>query len=324
MTCYDTVTCFHEPFGDSFYYGPERVSPTHMHDEVGIKTSGFEKRTYDVVLCNILDHVEVSEAVRLTIFDFSDHVLCSNYAVRTLLIIALQNGNKRVFIKDIAYHIVSPIHTPVAIAPSLSQYDMGPVDTTTPNPSILPCSVLSRFQFTFLIRDPRTAIPSLYRCTVPPLNEKTGMQMFLTSEIGYRELRLLLDYLYANDAHGRDNVCLIDADDLLENPAGIVRAYCQHVDLPFSKSMLSWGSDEDQARAVKAFAKFYGYHEDAIESTGMIPSSYPGRHYRSTLEDNEQWRSEYGEEGAAKIRKAVDDNMADYKYLKQFALQPLQ
>ncbi|MCJ1393035.1 hypothetical protein MMC18_005907 [Xylographa bjoerkii] len=260
-----------------------------MHNEAAIKKSGFEKSTYDVVLRNILDHAE--------------------------------NDNKRVFIKDIAYHIVSPIHTPVTIAPSLRQYDITPVDTKTSNPAVVPSSVLSKFQFTFLIRDPRTAISSLYRCTVPPLNEKTGMYMFLTSEVGYREMRLLLDYLYQDDAQRKDQVCLVDADDLLDDPTGIVKAYCERVGLPFSEDMLRWGSDENQARAKKAFAKYYGYHEDAIESTGLKPRPHPGKHYGSTEEENKKWRSKYGEDGARKIREVVDANIADYEYLKQFALK---
>ena len=61
MTCHETITCIHEPFGDSFYYGPERISPTYMHNEAAIKKSGFETSTYDVVLRNIFDYVEVSK-----------------------------------------------------------------------------------------------------------------------------------------------------------------------------------------------------------------------------------------------------------------------
>ena len=147
------------------------------------------------------------------------------------------------------------------------------------------------------------------------------MHMFLTSEIGYREMRLLVDYLYEDDAQRKEQVCLVDADDLLDNPAGIVKAFCERVSLPFSEDMLKWGSDEDQARAKKAFAKYYGYHEDAIESTGLKPRPHPGKHYGSTGEEDEKWRSKYGEEGARKIREVVDASIADYEYLKQFALK---
>ena len=147
------------------------------------------------------------------------------------------------------------------------------------------------------------------------------MHIFLTSEIGYREMRLLLDYLYQDDPQRKQQVCLIDADDLLDDPVGIVKAYCERVDLPFSEDMLTWSSEEDQTRAKKAFAKYYGYHEDAIESTGLKPRPHPGKHYGSPDEEDEKWRSKYGEDGARKIREVVDASMADYAYLKQFALK---
>jgi hypothetical protein len=34
-----------------------------------------------------------------------------------------------------------------------------------------------------------------------------------------------------------------------------------------------------------------------------------------------EWTKKYGPEGAALIRQAVDANMADYLYLKQFAMK---
>jgi hypothetical protein len=34
-----------------------------------------------------------------------------------------------------------------------------------------------------------------------------------------------------------------------------------------------------------------------------------------------EWREKYGEEGAALIRKTVNANMADYLFLKQFAMK---
>ena len=34
-----------------------------------------------------------------------------------------------------------------------------------------------------------------------------------------------------------------------------------------------------------------------------------------------EWRKKYGPEAAALIRKSVDENMADYLYLKQFAMK---
>lgn len=34
-----------------------------------------------------------------------------------------------------------------------------------------------------------------------------------------------------------------------------------------------------------------------------------------------QWREKYGEKGATIIRQAVDANLADYEYMKRFALK---
>jgi hypothetical protein len=50
MTQRDTLTCAHEPFGDSFYYGPERLSQRYADDAAGREASGFSKTTYKDVL----------------------------------------------------------------------------------------------------------------------------------------------------------------------------------------------------------------------------------------------------------------------------------
>jgi hypothetical protein len=52
MTQHDTITCFHEPFGDAFYYGPERLS-ARFPDEQARLSSGFSKSTYGSILESI-------------------------------------------------------------------------------------------------------------------------------------------------------------------------------------------------------------------------------------------------------------------------------
>lgn len=53
MTRRDSLTCLHEPFGDAFYYGPERMSSRFEHDEKGRVDSGFENSTFRTVLDRI-------------------------------------------------------------------------------------------------------------------------------------------------------------------------------------------------------------------------------------------------------------------------------
>ncbi|KAK1964697.1 hypothetical protein LY78DRAFT_132516 [Colletotrichum sublineola] len=138
------------------------------------------------------------------------------------------------------------------------------------NPTVLPLDVLRKFQWTFLIRHPRRSIPSYYRCTVPPLDEVTGFSNFSPSEAGYDELRRLFDFLVRERVVDEKDLMVIDADDLLDNPEGVIKAYCAHVGLDFSDNMLNW-SDEDTKFAQDKFAKWNGFHDDALSSTSLKP-----------------------------------------------------
>ena len=53
MTRRDTLHCIHEPFGDAYYYGPERLNPRYEDDEAGRDASGFAGTTYQDVLDGI-------------------------------------------------------------------------------------------------------------------------------------------------------------------------------------------------------------------------------------------------------------------------------
>jgi len=54
MTQRDTLTCVHEPFGDAFYYGPERLSSRYEDDEPARVKSGFADTTYKTVMDRLL------------------------------------------------------------------------------------------------------------------------------------------------------------------------------------------------------------------------------------------------------------------------------
>jgi hypothetical protein len=61
MTQRKTLSCVHEPFGDAFYYGPERLGSRYENDQEGREESGFADTTYADVLRSI---DESSEEVR--------------------------------------------------------------------------------------------------------------------------------------------------------------------------------------------------------------------------------------------------------------------
>ena len=157
----------------------------------------------------------------------------------------------------------------------------------------MPEAILKQFHFTFLIRHPRYSIPSYYRCTVPPLDDITGFYNFMPSEAGYDELRRTFDYLRevgqigpkvatrskpGTDGDSNVEICVVDADDLLDDPAGIIEAYCKSVGLDYDPSMLNWGTEEDHAQARDAFEKWNGFHNDAIESSELKPRQHVSRY----------------------------------------------
>lgn len=329
------LACVHEPFGDAFYYGPERLSPRYENDEETRETSGFGDSTYK------------------TIFDHIDRE---------------GSEGKRLFIKDIIHYLFPPDQQPAKIAPSLMPKRRGigtekahhgvngsngingvngvngatkqapfPYDTDAEpgNPTVVPKALLEQFHFTFLIRDPHSSIPSYYRCCIPPLDDLTGFHEFYPSEAGYDELRRFFDFTRdaglvgnrrAGEAKAAANgdgdlpeICLIDADDLLDDPEGVLKVYCHSVGLEFTSDMLNWDNEEDQTRAKAAFEKWKGFHEDAIDSTDLKPRTHK-KEAKSEAQWDAEWKEKYGAKAAKVIRDTVDRNMADYHYLKQFAL----
>ncbi|KAL8836440.1 MAG: hypothetical protein Q9170_002928 [Blastenia crenularia] len=288
ITRRDILSIYHEPFGDPFYFGPEKISPAWQQwPPDKIAKSGKSHYTYDLVLQTILNN--------------------------------MKEPKKRVFLKDIAYHIIPPSHSPNTQPTSL-QKNFAPNEP--PNPSLFPTSILRSFRFVFLIRKPSAAIPSLHRCFIPPLSSLTEMHTIDATELGYRELRLLFDYLYppaSRTSSAPDGQpILIDADDLLANPEAIIRSVCDRLSFPFSSSMLSWPSKEDHDFAYSLFEKYAGYHQDALDSTGLEPKT-PGRHKLREEEDGE-WRERYGDDAARMIREIVDGCQEDYEYLRGFRM----
>ncbi|KAF8254026.1 hypothetical protein K440DRAFT_648670 [Wilcoxina mikolae CBS 423.85] len=285
MTRKDVLTCVHEPFGEPFYYShDERLGSRYGADTDAMRRvreeTGYAKVTYKDV------------------FDDIDRQ-------------AAETG-KRVFIKDIAHYLIPPVSYKerVQIAPSLVDDDDK---DGIKNPTVVPLSRLRDFHFTFLIRHPKRSIPSYYRCTRPPLSELTGFHHFLAEEAGYRELRAVFDYLRATGVVTEENMFVLDADDLLENPEEAIRRYCGNVGIEFRPEMLSW----DKGKGCEAFEKWKGFHEDAIGSDGLKKREKRTR--EKTEEQNlAEWTEKWGADAAELIRKTVEETKEDYEYLRGF------
>lgn len=61
------LTCIHEPFGDAFYFGPERLSTRYEKDPQARHESGFEDSTYKTIFDNIEKEKETVSTPKLDV-----------------------------------------------------------------------------------------------------------------------------------------------------------------------------------------------------------------------------------------------------------------
>jgi hypothetical protein len=66
MTRNDTLQCVHEPFGDAYYFGPERLAERYESDPQARKESGYSQSTYRTIFDRIAK--ENSEVRKLFYF----------------------------------------------------------------------------------------------------------------------------------------------------------------------------------------------------------------------------------------------------------------
>jgi hypothetical protein len=148
------------------------------------------------------------------------------------------------------YERTDPTGTPDRIIASLAhRASDGPVfvkDMAYHVRDLVDPHFVARFTNTFLIRDPAWTIPSLAR----------HWPDFTLEEVGYDALEELLDA-------GGDSI-VIDSDDLRADPEGIVRAYCEAVDLPFVTHALEW-----EPGMPAQWGTWEAWHRDVAESSGF-------------------------------------------------------
>ncbi len=111
------------------------------------------------------------------------------------------------------------------------------------------------FTHSFLIRDPAKTLTSMYK----------HWPDFLLEETGFVEQRGLFDYLTARVGKPPP---VIDSDDLLEDPAAVVEAWCDAVGIDFLPEALRW---EPGARDEVSWWDGGSFHSNLRNSCGLEP-----------------------------------------------------
>lgn len=144
---------------------------------------------------------------------------------------------------------------------------------------------LGRFTHSFLIRDPAKTISSMYD-KWPDFHE---------AEVGFAEQRRLFDRL--TDVQGTPPP-VIDSDDLLEDPHGVVKMWCDAVGIPFIEAALSWEPGADTAQ----YSWWDGgsFHANLRASTGLKPQ--PRRYVEVA-------------DAPARVQEVYEKNLPHYQHL---------
>jgi len=173
------------------------------------------------------------------------------------------NPGKIILSKDHAMCIVKP--------EALSAFDPTSTAVVLSNPTALSDDQLRRFRHTFIIRTPTKSIPSLHRAmTSLDANAKPH-----TGSFGFCEAELLHKYLTDLLSPDLDAPIIIDADDLVINPEGTLRVYCDAVGIDFHDTMLNWKRTESEAilELTEIHGKFF--HKHVLDSTGFAEIEAP-------------------------------------------------
>ena len=116
---------------------------------------------------------------------------------------------------------------------------------------------LDIFTHSFLIRDPAKTITSMY----------DKWPDFHIKEVGFPEQRELFDMVA--DRYGTPPP-VIDSDDMLEDPHGMIAKWCEAVGIPFIKEALSW---EPGARDEVSWWDGGSFHANLRNSDGLKPQA---------------------------------------------------
>ena len=128
------------------------------------------------------------------------------------------------------------------------------------NYEILTQKGLSEYKHSFLIRNPKKAVPSLYRASVNA--KKTGWDYFDSDEVGFHQLLELYEFV-VKELDSKP--VILDADDLLESPEEMMKKYCEATGLVYEENMTSWKPGAE----IPEWKMWDGWHDAVLNSTGL-------------------------------------------------------
>ncbi len=146
---------------------------------------------------------------------------------------------------------------------------------------------------TFLVRDPAETILSYYKIDPEVTLDELGHEAL------YRHA------LFVAEKSGKPPI-VVDSGDLVADPEGMLRAYCQAIDMPFQADALDW-----EGGPPKEWQAFAGWHQDVASSKGIAPGRGPSAEELDLLRNDDR------------LRSYEEHHRPYYEKLQEFRLKPL-
>ena len=169
------------------------------------------------------------------------------------------------------------------------------------NYDILTRGRFKQVQHSFLIRNPERSLESLYHGSFRP---GATLEYASLKYAGWKELSELFSFVRENI---EPSPVVVDADDLLDDPEGIMRSYCSAMGLKFKEGMTKWSPGP-----VADFECLWtGWHDNLFNSSGI------------TRKDTRNYATA-GRALPAEWREAIANLMPCYQDMCKYKIAPSQ
>ena len=191
----------------------------------------------------------------------------------------LSDDNEVVFTRELSYHLYLSNHMGVLLEEGFKNV-----------------------KHTFLIRHPALAVRSLYKGCCDK-----GV-LFSAKEIGFKEAYKIYEYVKTN--LGDSNPVVIDATDILMDPEGMLKLYCEAVGVNYKVGMTKWSKKYSYELLGCNIPICLEFHDAVFSASGIIKST-------------QQIQIPAIEELPEAIREAVKDLIPLYEDMKKASLKPV-
>jgi hypothetical protein len=174
------------------------------------------------------------------------------------------------------------------------------------NPTSLPDRFLSAFQPIFQIRHPALMFPSMLRAQSRVMDNSNTRNPRVYCSLTLRHSRALYDWYLENENKTGRKPKIIDADDIMNNPAA-VRQLCLDTNLDPDAIQYEW-EEQKEENVLKA-----SFLSTINTSKGILKGLDSGN--LDIEAEKSKWKAEFGNETGEEMAEFVYKAMPDYEYM---------